>query len=186
VTALLTDETITDAKIEALRLEAESRSDWQLSEICLRALTLAWPFSAADRQRCADAINEARARSGEHPVACFCGDPKHWPAGMERCATCGRDKAAALSRSGPPVLTPEKMSELIHDLDNACAYACFVRDRPSDMSLLAAADALMDAVSDCESDARRALASGDDSGEQYDRERAMGLRAVAVWLREIA
>lgn len=137
MSAPLTDETITDAMIEALRLEADAHSDWQLSEICLRALTLAWPFSAADRQRCADAINEARARSGEHPVA---------PA-----------------RQDPPLGT-----------------------RPSDMSLLAAADALMDAVSDCESDARRARASGDESGEQYDRERAMGLRAVAVWLREIA
>jgi len=129
VTAPLTAETITDAMIEALRLEADAHSDWQLSEICLRALTLAWPFSAADRQRCAEAINEARARSGEHPV---------------------------------------------------------IDASPGPMSLLAAADALMDAVSDCESDARRARASGDDSGEQYDRERAMRLRAVAIWLREIA
>jgi hypothetical protein len=174
MTAPLTDETITDAMIEALRLEADAHSDWQMSEICLRALTLAWPFSAADRGRCADAINQARARSGEsgeHPVACFCGDPKHWPAGMERCATCGRNKAAALSRSGPPVPTP---------------FDCFVRDRPDMLCLLSAADALMDAVADCESDARRALANGDDSGEQYERERATGLRAVAVWLREIA
>jgi len=57
------------------------------------------------------------------------------------------------------------------------------RDMPT--SLLAAADALMDAVADCESDARRARASGNDSGEQRNRERAMRLRAVAIWLREI-
>lgn len=57
---------------------------------------------------------------------------------------------------------------------------------PGPTSLLAAADALIGAASVCESDARRALASGWPQVEQDHRTRAKRLRAVAMWLRALA
>lgn len=57
----LTAETITNEQIEALRAEARAAQDWEMDEVCERALSLAPHFADRDREACARALNTARA-----------------------------------------------------------------------------------------------------------------------------